>query len=112
MSNAIEAMSSTPGPRVLTASAEAVDGSVSILIADTGPGIQGKDFEWVFKPLRTTKPEGMGIGLTISRSIVEAHGGRLWAKPNHPVGAIFQFTIPAETATRPASDDLARAAHA
>ncbi|HEY1943279.1 MAG TPA: ATP-binding protein [Roseiarcus sp.] len=97
MTNAIEAMTSTPRPRVLTASAEMVDGSASISIADTGPGIQGKDIDWVFKPLRTTKPEGMGMGLSISRSIVEAHGGRLWARSNDPVGAIFQFTLPVDT---------------
>ncbi len=97
MTNAIEAMASTAGPRILSLSAEAADGSVLISVADTGPGIQGKDIDWVFKPLRTTKPDGMGIGLSISRSIVESHGGRLWARSNSSRGAIFQFTLPAET---------------
>ncbi|HEY1943280.1 MAG TPA: MASE4 domain-containing protein [Roseiarcus sp.] len=112
MTNAIEAMANTAGRRVLSVSAEIVEGSVVISVADTGPGIEGKDIEWVFKPLLTTKPEGMGMGLTITRSIIEAHGGRLWAKPNSPVGAVFQFTLPAETAARAAADDLARATHA
>jgi signal transduction histidine kinase len=109
MSNAIEAMASATGPRVLTASAQTVDGSVSISIADTGPGIQGKEVDWVFKPLRTTKPEGMGMGLSISRSIVEAHGGRLWARANSPCGAIFQFTLPIE-GPKPAANSLPSAA--
>jgi signal transduction histidine kinase len=112
MTNAIEAMANTPGRRLLSVSAEVVEGSVLISVADTGPGIEGKDIDWVFKPLITTKPEGMGMGLTITRSIIEVHGGRLWVKPNNPVGALFQFTLPAEPATRAAADDLARTAHA
>ncbi len=96
MTNAIEAMANTDGRRVLSVGAEIVEGSVLISVADTGPGIEGKDIDWVFKPLLTTKPQGMGMGLTISRSIIEVHGGRLWARPNNPVGAIFQFTLPAE----------------
>ena len=104
MTNAMEAMASAPGPRILSVSGEVVDGSVLISVADTGPGIQGKDIELVFKPLLTTKSEGMGLGLAISRSIIEVHGGRLWARPNSPRGAIFQFSLPAETATAAASD--------
>ncbi|MBV8662186.1 MAG: MASE4 domain-containing protein [Hyphomicrobiales bacterium] len=109
MTNAIEAMANTPGPRILSVSAEATEGSVLISVADSGPGIQGKDIDWVFKPLLTTKRQGMGIGLTISRSIVEAHGGRLWARSNSARGAIFQFTLPAEV-TKPGVSRAPRAA--
>jgi len=55
-----------------------------------------EDVGSLFEPFYTTKPEGMGMGLSICRSIIEAHGGRLWANPREPRGALFQFTIPAD----------------
>ena len=70
-------------------------------VADTGPGIAAEDTDWWFKPLQTTKAQGMGLGLTISRSIVESHGGRLGAGPNSPQGALFRFALRAGTAFLP-----------
>jgi signal transduction histidine kinase len=61
---------------------------------DSGPGIDPSHFERVFNRFYTTKSSGMGMGLAICRSIIDAHGGRLWAEANEPRGAIFQFTLP------------------
>ena len=63
---------------------------------DAGPGLNPESFSHLFEPFYTTKPEGMGMGLSICRSIIEAHGGWLWATPCEPQGALFQFTIPAD----------------
>jgi PAS domain S-box-containing protein len=70
-------------------------GHVGVTIADTGVGIASIGFERIFEPFFTTKPEGLGIGLSICRSIIEAHGGRLWAEGNSPCGCVFCFTVPA-----------------
>ena len=67
---------------------------IFIEIRDSGPGLDPNDFNQLFEAFYTTKPQGLGIGLTISRTIVEAHGGRLWAKPNEPRGAVFQLSLP------------------
>ena len=64
-----------------------------VTVRDSGPGMPAEDPERIFDPFHTTKPTGLGMGLSISRSIIEAHGGRLWASANAPRGAIFQFTI-------------------
>ena len=95
--NAIQAMSETSNsPRHLLISTEkAESGGVLIAMRDTGPGLAPGTAEHVFEPFHTTKPSGLGLGLSICRSIVEAHGGRLWASANEPRGAIFQFTVPA-----------------
>jgi C4-dicarboxylate-specific signal transduction histidine kinase len=69
-------------------------GHVGVTIADTGVGIESIGFERVFEPFFTTKPEGLGIGLSICRSIIEMHGGRLWATGNLPRGCVFCFTVP------------------
>ena len=76
-------------------------GSDEILVAveDSGPGIEPENIDRVFKAFYTTKPDGIGMGLSICRSIVEAHGGRLWATANVPHGATFQFTLPVKTET-------------
>jgi C4-dicarboxylate-specific signal transduction histidine kinase len=98
--NAIEAMvGSKTGPRELwitTTSDGASDGLVTV--RDTGPGIPSICFNRVFEPFYTTKAGGLGMGLSICRSIVDAHGGRLWAAHNEPRGAIFQFTLPSAIA--------------
>lgn len=95
--NAIEAMSvSGAGARelVIDTTRHAVD-QVRVTVRDTGIGIEQKDVDRIFDAFYTTKPEGMGIGLSISRSIIEAHNGRLWAVRNDGPGATFQFTLPA-----------------
>jgi signal transduction histidine kinase len=97
--NAIQAMSGIgESPRELQISIDAVpsEGSVRVGVRDTGPGLSPENLSRLFEPFYTTKPEGMGMGLSICRSIIEAHGGRLWAIPCEPRGALFQFTIPAD----------------
>ena len=63
-------------------------------VRDSGPGIDPSDLERVFDAFHTTKSSGMGMGLSICRSIVDAHGGRLWVEANKPCGAVFKFTLP------------------
>ena len=63
-------------------------------MADSGPGLDPDSVDRLFDAFYTTKPQGMGMGLAISRSIIEAHGGRLWAEANVPKGALFQLTLP------------------
>jgi PAS domain S-box-containing protein len=94
--NAIEAMASvTSRPRTLVIRSERHEGDmVRLAVHDTGVGIAASDVDRVFGAFFTTKPAGMGMGLSISRSIIEAHGGRLWAAANEPHGAIFQFSLP------------------
>ena len=77
---------------------QAEAGSVLVTVSDTGPGFAPQDAERVFAPFYTTKATGLGMGLSICRSIIEAHGGRLWASPNQPRGAVVQFTVPAQPA--------------
>ncbi len=98
MMNALDAMSAvTDRPRVLRIRTSTYE-SAAILVAlrDSGVGLNAEQMERLFEAFYTTKPEGMGMGLSISRSIVEAHGGRLWATPNDGSGATFQFTLPIE----------------
>jgi PAS domain S-box-containing protein len=96
--NAIQAMSATDsGRRELQISSESVGSkSVCVGVRDTGPGLSAESIPRLFEPFYTTKPGGIGIGLAICHSIIEAHGGRLWATACEPQGALFQFTIPAE----------------
>jgi signal transduction histidine kinase len=70
-------------------------GGILVAVRDSGPGIDRDHFERVFDPFYTTKASGVGMGLAICRSIVAAHGGRLWVEANRPRGAIFQFILPA-----------------
>jgi signal transduction histidine kinase len=70
------------------------DGSIEVTIDDSGTGIEEAIRHRIFDPLFTTKPTGMGMGLSICRRIIEAHGGRLWAAPGTPHGTEFRFTIP------------------
>jgi signal transduction histidine kinase len=69
-------------------------GQVLVAVQDSGIGIDSETAERLFSAFFTTKPSGMGMGLSISRSIIRAHGGRLWASPNTDHGAAFQFTVP------------------
>jgi signal transduction histidine kinase len=94
IANAIEAMRAVDGSRVLDVRSERDgEGDVTVSISDTGTGIALQDLDRLFNPLFTTKSEGMGMGLSICRSIIEAHDGRLWAVPNTPCGATFSFTL-------------------
>jgi signal transduction histidine kinase len=98
MINGMEAMTAViERPRLLRISSEMdPSGLVLIAIADAGVGLPADRIERLFEAFFTTKPDGLGVGLAICRSIVEAHGGRLWVSPNEPCGAILQFTLPAE----------------
>jgi PAS domain S-box-containing protein len=93
--NAAEAMGSVEAePRELLINSEQDHTGVLVAVRDSGPGIHPADLERVFESFYTTKPKGIGMGLSICRSIIEAHGGRLWATGCEPQGALFQFTIP------------------
>jgi signal transduction histidine kinase len=96
--NAIEAMSgASEGPRELRVSS-GKDASTGVLVAvrDSGPGLAPEALAHLFEPFYSTKPEGMGMGLAISRSIIAAHGGQLRATPNQPHGTVFEFTLPSD----------------
>jgi PAS domain S-box-containing protein len=97
--NAIQAMSATSdGPRQLVIrTGKAESGGVLVAVRDSGPGLAPGNLEHIFEAFHTAKPDGLGLGLSICRSIIAAHGGRLWASANEPRGAIFQFTVPAHS---------------
>jgi signal transduction histidine kinase len=96
--NAVEAIGSVEaGPRDLLISTELDHTGVLVAVRDSGPGIDPTHLERVFEAFYTTKSSGLGMGLSICRSIIEAHGGRLWASANVPRGAMFQFTVPAHS---------------
>ena len=82
------------------ASAGTAESHVLVTVRDTGPGLDPQGLERLFEAFYTTKPQGLGMGLAISRSIVQAHGGRLWAKTNAPQGAVFAFVLPVREAGR------------
>ena len=95
--NAVEAMGSVEaGARELLISTEQDRTGVLVAVRDSGPGIDATHLKRVFEAFYTTKPGGTGMGLSICRSIIKAHGGRLWATGCEPRGALFQFTIPAD----------------
>jgi signal transduction histidine kinase len=95
--NAFEAMSSAcpNGGEVVVSTAAGGPAEVQVAIRDSGPGLPAGAMDRVFDAFYTTKPEGMGIGLSISRSIIEAHRGRLWVTPNEDQGVTFRFTLQA-----------------
>ena len=95
MLNGIEAMKDTGGELAIT-SKRTEDGELLIAVSDSGIGLPLEDTERIFLAFFTTKPQGTGMGLAISRSIIESHGGRLWASANTERGATFQFTLPQE----------------
>ncbi len=94
--NAVEAMGDVAGrPKdVVIRTAACDDGRVTLSVRDAGVGVDPLGSERLFDAFYTTKPEGMGVGLSVSRSIIESHGGRLWAAPNEGPGATFTFSIP------------------
>src|SRR5258708_7819663 len=97
--NAVEAMSSMrEGAReLLICTGKAESNGALVAIRDSGPGLDLKSVDRLFEAFYTTKVQGMGVGLAICRSIIEAHGGRIWARANEPRGAVFQFTLPLES---------------
>jgi PAS domain S-box-containing protein len=94
--NAIEAVSGGAGDTrdLFISTAKGTSDAVLFTIADFGQGLDPQKLQEIFHPFYTTKSGGMGMGLAVSRSIIESHGGRLWATPNEPRGAIFRFTLP------------------
>jgi signal transduction histidine kinase len=96
--NAAEAMSGMAGSTLTIASVPESDGKVLLSVADTGSGIPPEVRSRLFQPFVTSKADGMGVGLSICRTIVEAHGGRLWADENPGGGTVFRMTLPAATA--------------
>jgi C4-dicarboxylate-specific signal transduction histidine kinase len=106
--NAVEAMSSMrEGAReLLICTEKAEPNGALVAVRDSGPGLDLKSVDRLFEAFYTTKVQGMGIGLAICRSIIEAHGGRIWAGANEPRGAVFQFTVPLER------DEIVPAGHA
>jgi PAS domain S-box-containing protein len=93
MLNAIEAMKDTGGELTIRSRVNP-EGHLNVSVSDTGVGLPAEGADLIFDPFHTTKPQGTGMGLTISRSIVESYGGRVWATANHGAGATFEFTLP------------------
>jgi PAS domain S-box-containing protein len=107
--NAVEAMSGSADQTsdlLITTDQDGADG-LHISVCDSGPGLPPDAMARLFEAFYTTKPSGMGMGLSICRTIVEAHGGRIWAAPNEPRGAVFQFTLPREPAENVSQRQLA-----
>jgi signal transduction histidine kinase len=94
--NAIDSMHAAPGRRLVRLTTDnGYPGGLHVSIEDTGSGIKPSNIDQIFKPLFTTKPHGMGMGLAICRSIVESHHGRIWVSPAGEGGSVFHFTLPA-----------------
>jgi two-component system sensor kinase FixL len=96
--NALEAMAASTHRELIAMNAKAADDMIEIAISDTGAGFSGDALNSLFQPFFTTKETGMGVGLSISRTIIETHGGKMWAETNPSGGATFRFTLPAATA--------------
>jgi C4-dicarboxylate-specific signal transduction histidine kinase len=106
--NGMEAMSGVADRRkVLAITSEPVEsGGVLVAVEDTGTGLDPATAERIFDPFFTTKPSGMGMGLSICRSIIDAHGGRLWMSPRVPCGTSFRFTVPTAPGVGRSSDRI------
>ena len=96
--NALEAMRGSGRQELIASNTRAADDMIEIAISDTGHGFGGDIQPNLFQPFFTTKEHGMGVGLSISRTIIETHGGRMWAETNEAGGATFRFTLPAGSA--------------
>jgi len=96
MLNALEAMRDAGGELTIRSRTDE-DGRLLVSVSDTGVGLLAENTERIFDPFHTTKPQGTGMGLTITRSIVESYGGRVWASANHGAGSTFSFTLPGKT---------------
>lgn len=94
MRNAQEAMRDSPRKELLIRTIPAGDGMLAVEVSDTGPGISDEIAAQLFRPFVTSKPGGMGIGLSISKGIIESHGGEISAKGNPAGGTTFTFTLP------------------
>jgi signal transduction histidine kinase len=94
IANAIDSMAGEDEHRTLSVKSEVLDSGIMVAVADSGKGIDSQDVDRIFNPLFTTKLDGMGMGLSICRAIIEAHDGRLWFSVNTPRGAVFQFVLP------------------
>ncbi len=107
--NGIEAMADSTDRqrRLKIRSAKDESGRALVAVEDSGPGFDRAQQDRLFEAFFTTKPQGMGIGLSICRSIIDSHGGRLWASPNAPKGAVFQFTLPAAAGAANRPDETA-----
>ena len=99
--NAVEAMVSveTSARKLLIRTKQNETNVIVVGVSDSGPGIDRENLERVFEAFYTTKSSGVGMGLSICRSIIDAHGGRLWVEANEPRGAVFQFTLPGAQAS-------------
>ena len=93
MRNAVEAMAVSPRRELTLATSAGEDGMIEVAVADTGPGLAEEVATQLFQPFVTTKRQGMGVGLSISRTIIDAHGGRIWAERNTGGGTVFRFTV-------------------
>jgi two-component system, LuxR family, sensor kinase FixL len=91
--NALEAMQDSPRRELRITSAPASDGMVEVSVADTGSGIAPEIADQLFQPFMTTKKDGLGVGLSLSRNIIEAHHGRIEVEPNPGGGTIFRFSL-------------------
>jgi signal transduction histidine kinase len=95
MLNGIDAMKAVTDTKELTVSSALTEpGSILVAVEDSGPGLDPAIAHQIFEPFFTTKPDGLGMGLSICRSIIDAHGGRLWASSCVPHGTVFRFTVP------------------
>ncbi len=100
--NSIDAMKEVEGLRELAIKSQRGENEELVVsVSDTGVGLPAQQVDQIFDAFFTTKVHGTGMGLRISRSIVESHGGRLWAGPNSPRGATFHFSLPTKTESRP-----------
>jgi PAS domain S-box-containing protein len=96
IANAIDSMAGQDEPRILSVKSEVLESDTLVVVADNGKGIASQDVGRIFNPLFTTKTQGMGMGLSICRSIIEAHEGRMWVTAGEDRGAVFHFTLPVD----------------